>query len=63
MADFCESCGIFLVSDKERRTRSCNFCLTRQPALVSKRRAVKQELEKWLIQLRSKRLFGVKKWK
>jgi hypothetical protein len=63
MVDFCENCGIFLVSDKECKLKLCNFCLTKQPELVSDRRKVKQELENWLIQLRSKRTAGIKKWK
>lgn len=62
MADFCESCGIFLVSDRERRAKLCDFCLTKQPALVAgQRRAVKRELDKWLNQLRNKRRARIKR--
>lgn len=53
--DFCKSCGIFLVGDKEHRTGLCNFCFTRQPKLTGDGRRLKSELEMWLIGLRRKR--------
>ncbi|HEY0426595.1 MAG TPA: hypothetical protein VGC76_02195 [Pyrinomonadaceae bacterium] len=60
--DFCKSCGIFLVGDKEHRTALCSFCFTRQPKFTDERRSVKIELEMWLIELRSKRR-AIKRYK
>jgi hypothetical protein len=53
--DFCKTCGIFLVGDKEHRSGLCNFCFTRQPKLTGNARSVKKALEIWLIELRKKR--------